>query len=256
MANSAGAAWRHAQSIFQTLSLIFLIGLALAALAATVLAAAGVLPWLGLDLRFGANALSDAGPWVQVGLTVFLLGLCFFLPANARMMRLERSHRAFNVAMEDVTRAYVAAHQADRKDAFALSSEFDAMRERILHLREHPDLGQLEPELLELAAQMSFESRDLARIYSDEKVNRAKAFLKQRQEEAEAMKDRIRLARYTCDEMKRWLQDVETEERQAVAQMERLEKDLRDVLPLLGYDFEDVQPNVVPMSAKPQAKPQ
>ena len=47
----------------------------------------------------------------------------------------------------------------------------------------HPDLGALEPEILELAAQMSRISQDLAETYSDEKVDRARTFLQQRQQE-------------------------------------------------------------------------
>ncbi|MFC2968339.1 hypothetical protein [Acidimangrovimonas pyrenivorans] len=70
-------------------------------------------------------------------------------------------------------RALARAHGGDREGVFALSSEFDSMRERLTHLRKHPDLSGLEPELLELAAQMSHLSRDLARVYSDEKVARA-----------------------------------------------------------------------------------
>ncbi|WP_295535033.1 hypothetical protein [uncultured Thioclava sp.] len=38
------------------------------------------------------------------------------------------------------------------------------MPERITHLRRLPDLGGLEPELLELAMQMSLQSRDLRDI--------------------------------------------------------------------------------------------
>jgi hypothetical protein len=59
------------------------------------------------------------------------------------------------------------------------------MPERITHLRRHPDLGGLEPELLEFTAQMSLQSRDFARIYCDDKIKRAKTFLEQRQQKAD-----------------------------------------------------------------------
>jgi len=72
-----------------------------------------------------------------------------------------------------------------------MSSEFDAVRERLAYLRDHPDLDSLEPQVLELAAQMSHQSRELSDIYNDEKVTRAKTFLKQRQEEAERQQDLI-----------------------------------------------------------------
>ena len=66
--------------------------------------------------------------------------------------------------MWDVAQAYQAAHAADRDGVFNLPSEFDSVRERIEHLRRHPDLGRLKPEILELAAQISHESRELAGV--------------------------------------------------------------------------------------------
>lgn len=104
-------------------------------------------------------------------------------------------------------------HNADRRSVFALSSEFEDMRKRMEHLRQHPDLSHLEPELLELAAQMSHHSRDIARVYSVERVERAKAFLKQRQEEVAQTQERLKLARHTCDELRRWSADIEAGER-------------------------------------------
>jgi septal ring factor EnvC (AmiA/AmiB activator) len=85
---------------------------------------------------------------------------------------------------------------------------------------------------------MSFETRELAQTYSDEKVSRAKDFLRQRQQEVQALNDRLAAARTTCDELRRWLQDVEAEERQAQTQIKRLEADLKEILPTLGYDFD------------------
>ncbi len=99
--------------------------------------------------------------------------LCFFLPSNARIMRLENSHRRFSIGMRDVAQAYHFAHAADREGIFQMSSEFDAVRECLAYLRDHPDLESLEPALLEAAAQMSHISRELADVYADEKVARA-----------------------------------------------------------------------------------
>ena len=152
--------------------------------------------------------------------------------------RLERSHRSFAMGMEDVSRAYRLAHAADRAGVFSLSSEFDATRARMEHLRNHPDLQMLEPEILQMAAQMSYETRDLARAYSDEKVARAKAFLQQRQEEVHTLSDRLSIARNTCDELRRWMGDIQAEEVQAQTQLKRLEADLKEILPTLGYDFD------------------
>lgn len=238
----------------QTLALTAIVGLTLAATLSCVMAALGDWPWLTMELRFGATPYPMAGMWLQIGGTALLWGLCFFLPANGRMMRLERSHRDFRISLDDIARAYAMAHEADRAGAFALASEFEEVRARMSHLRHHPELGHLEPEILELAAEMSHLSRDLARTYSDDKVARARTFLTQRREEIEQLGERIRLARYAVDELKRWMADTEAEEALAARQIAQLERDLRDVLPALGYDFEDVQqpvnPNVVHMPAK------
>ena len=236
-----------ARQMFDALIVLVALGLVAASLAAAL----GALPWPDIALGYGGHPIADAGMWVQLVVTGLAVALTFYLPANSRMARLERSHRSFTVGMQDVAQAYATAHTADRAGAFALSGEFDAMRTRLEHLRHHPDLAHLEPELLQLAAQMSHETRDLARTYSDDKVNRAKIFLKQRQEEAQALTDRLSAARRTCDDLRRWLHDIEAEERTAQTQIRRLEADLKEILPTLGYDFDHSEPqdaNVVSLS--------
>lgn len=234
MAHGLRALQETLHALAQALLVILATGLTMASLAA----AFGLIPWPQIALFFGGQALPQAGMWLQLGLNALLVLLVIYLPANLRMSRLERSHRSFAMGMEDVSHAYRMAHAADRAGVFALSSEFDSMRARMERLRSHPDFQHLEPELLQLAAQMSQETRDLARAYSDEKVNRAKIFLKQRQEEVQALADRLTLARHTCDELRRWLTDIEAEERQAQIQIKRLEADLKEILPTLGYDFD------------------
>lgn len=212
---------------------------ALVLLGLTLAAALGTLPWPAMALSFGGTDLPQAGMLLQVLLTLLFVLLCFYLPANTRMARLERSHRSFAMGMEDVARAYRMAHAADRAGVFALSAEFDSMRARMDHLRKHPDLAHLEPEILQMAAQMSFETRDLARAYSDDKVARAKIFLKQRQEEVANLTDRIATVRHIVDDLRRWSADVDAEERIAQVQIKRLEADLRELLPPLGYAISD-----------------
>lgn len=211
---------------------------ALGLVGATLAAALGLIPWPQIALFFGGQAVPQAGMWLQIGLTVLVCLFLVFLPGNLRIARLERSHRSFAMGMEDVARAYRQAHAADRAGVFALSGEFDSMRARMDHLRKHPDLQHLEPELLQLAAQMSLETRELARTYSDDKVARAKDFLRQRQQEVQALTDRLAIARHTCDELRRWLADIEADERTAQTQLRRLEADLKEILPTLGYDFD------------------
>jgi hypothetical protein len=235
-----------AQWTMQRLALGALVALAGAAAAWSLAAAAGWAPWLRLQVNLGAATGVEAGVAIQSAIALFLIGLCFFLPTNARIMALERSHRDFRVSMDDVTRAYMAVHAADRDGAFRIGREFDGVRDRLTYLRNHADLGALEPELLELAAQMSHESRDLAQVYSDEKVARARQFLKQREEEAGLFQERVRLAQSTCHELKRWLDNVQVEEAVARSQLKRLQDDLGEMLPGLGLTLvEATEPRAV-----------
>jgi len=101
--------------------------------------------WISLSLQYQGAPVENAGMYAQIGLTVLAIGLCFYLPSNRRIMQLETSHRRFSIGMQDVARAYAAVHAADRQQTFQLSSEFDAVRERLAYLRDHPDLSTLEP---------------------------------------------------------------------------------------------------------------
>jgi chromosome segregation ATPase len=168
-----------------------------------------------------------------------------------------------------VANAYHAAHVADRKGVFTLSSEFDAVRERIDYLREHPDLKLLEADILTLAAQMSKQSHRLAEIYNDARVSRAKDFLAQRQAEAEDQQQRIAEALRVCREIMRWSSQVELEEAMVASQLQQLDEQLQAALPALGYSLDKagsesagvahgqsvVRPdNIVPMGQRPAAE--
>ncbi len=233
-----------------TAALSLLVVLAIGLSLLSLMASFGLMPWLDVQAGFGGQSFAHAGMALQLLFTALTLALCFFLPASTRVLRLEASHRNFQISMQDVAQAYAIAHREDREGSFSLSGEFDATRERIGLLRKHPDLSLLEPALLEVAAQMSLQSHELARVYSDEKVQRAKEFLRHRQQEVALFRDRMVLAQYACTELKHWLQDIEADEKVAQSQLERLERDLREVLPNLGYDFEDAA-NVVQMPVKP-----
>jgi signal transduction histidine kinase len=209
---------------------------ALGLVLATALAAFGALPWLEFQVSFGGQIYENAGQIAQIGLTVLAVLLCFYLPTNARIMALENSHRRFHIGMQDVARAYAAAHAADRAGMFQIQSEFDAVRERLAYMREHPDLESLEPQIMEVAAQMSYVSRELAEVYSDDKVDRARAFLKQRQQEVAQFNKRLDHAKAVGVRLKQWARDVEMEGSVAVSQLECLRDDLRPILPELGYE--------------------
>ena len=224
------------QYLMQRLAIAVFALAALALLGATIMASLGLWPWITLPLSIAGTPLPQAGMIAQIGLTVLALGLCFFLPSNRRIMRLETSHRSFTIGMEDVARAYAVVHAADRADTFRLSSEFDSVRERLAYLRDHPDLSTLEPALLEVAAQMSHLSRELALVYSDDKIARARSFLKERQAEIALFNDRLDQAKGITNDLRHWVHEVELEESVAAAQLERLRDQMRDILPELGLD--------------------
>ncbi len=242
---------RHVQNATQ-----FAIALlALAMFSLCLGAAFGVLPWLEISARINGAQIGNAGMIAQIGFTLFCLAMLFFLPANNRIMQLEKTHRNFHVSMNDIAKAYAISHQADRDGLFKIGSEFDSVRERINHLRDHPNLGTLEPAVLEVAAQMSHEARDLAEIYSAERVLRAKTFLKQRQQEVAKFQENLKIAQRTTGELKNWLLQVETEEGLMERQLDTLEADLFEILPELGFDLEHEETKrddkVVRMTVKP-----
>lgn len=222
------------QTVFLRLTFFLICAAALFAVTATTLSALGIWPWLTLEAGFGETAYPNAGMFAQIGLTCLVLMLAFYLPSNGRIMALENTHRKFDLQMQDVVHAYQVAHAADRSGVFTLASEFDAVKERLAYLRDHPDLQQLEPEVLELASQMSQVSHELATVYSDAKVERARTFLKQRQEEIELFKNRLEEAQIILHELRQWTRDVDIEESIARAQLARLRDELFELLPELS----------------------
>ncbi|WP_394152942.1 DNA repair protein [Loktanella salsilacus] len=229
---------RDMARLMQSLTLFTVSICAVAAICYTALCAIGVAGWLQLDASFGGTDFRNAGPWVQGALTVLLAAMAFFLPSHLRLMELETSHRNFHISMDDVARAYHDVHAADRAGVFTLSSEFDAVRERLAYLRDHPDLSHLESGVMEVAAQMSVQSRHLAEVYSAERVARAKAFLRQRQQAAEEQQERIIEAMHICEQIRAWSDQVEREEARVASQLAHLDDRLQSTLPLLGYALE------------------
>jgi len=225
------------QNAFLRLTFFLICAAAFLAVAATMLSALGVLPWLSMQAGFGTGTV-DAGVYIQIGLTCLILMLAFYLPSSARMMALENTHRKFSMNMRDIVDAYRTAHAADRSGAFALASEFDAVKERMAFLRDHPDLQALEPQVLELAAQMSQVSQELADTYGEAKVTRARTFLQQRQEEIEQFQQRIEDAQTIQHELRQWTRDIEIEESIAKSQLKRLRDELFELLPELSAQLQ------------------
>lgn len=243
---------------FHVLSIIMIGLMGVAVVGYTLACAFGWAPWLTLSATFGTLALPQAGMYLQIGLTALIAAMAFYFPTQNRILALEQSHRRFQVSMDDVARAYHLCHTADRAGVFTMSSEFDQVRERLAYLRDHPELDKLEPGVLEVAAQMSQQARHLSDVYSDEKVARARAFLRQRQEEAETQQARIVEALHHCQEIRKWAQQVELEESIVASQLSQLDEKLQAALPLLGYTLEhdpdEDGSNVVSLPQQPAAE--
>ena len=215
-------------------------GAALIGTIASGLAFAEVLPWPQLAITYAEAPVPWAGMALQLGVTALLIMVALFLPSTRRVMQLETSHRAFEVNMDDVTRAYRAAHMADRAEMFQTRREFDAVRERYQFLKEHPELAEMDAELLTIAAQMSEQSRELAEVYSDEKVARAREALKQRLVDAESLQQRMQQAHSDMRELKRMMEDVDVEESSVEAQLQRLRAEVSE-MGVFGAEFVPVQ---------------
>lgn len=240
--------------VLHSISMVLILVIGLSALCYTAACAFGFAPWLTFTATFGDVFVPLAGMYTQIAVTIILGSLFFFMPSAGRIMSLERSHRNFKLSMEDIARAYHVCHTADRSGIFTMSSEFDAVRERLSYLRDHPDLDSLEPQVLELAAQMSQQSRELADIYSAEKVARAKTFLRQRQEEAERQQQLIVEAHHALRDIRKWSQQVELEESVVASQLSQLEEQLEATLPSLGYTLGKDSAEIVPLPQKPAAE--
>lgn len=232
---------------FQWVSAGILLVVTLAAFAATIAGFLGFLPLLTLPLQFGEVIYPQAGAAIQVGAVVLLVAICSTLPSGFRVSRLENSHRDFSMCMSDVAEAYQFCHAADREGVFNLGTEYDAVKERIMYLRSHPDLRELEPEILEAAAEMSYASRELAEIYSDENVSRARGFLKHREEEIALFEDKIDRALSVSRELRRQKEAVEVEEAAMENRLHALEEEFGGLLSELGFSRTRTPGNVISM---------
>ena len=54
-----------------------------------IMATFGYWAWIELPLNYDGEAVENAGMYLQIAATVLAAGICFFLPANARIMQLE-----------------------------------------------------------------------------------------------------------------------------------------------------------------------
>lgn len=215
----------------QGFAIAVLVIVTLSGILSTVASAAGLIPWLALPAPAGAVNPLPYGMIVQLMVAALCLALLLTVPAMMRVFQLERTHRDFQITMDDVARAYYVAHDADRAEQFTMSAEFDAVRERMEFMKDHPDLGLLEPDIMQVAAQMSAVSKELASTYSHEKVERARAVLQQRQQEVYDLQQRIAQARKVAHEIQRWENAVAVDEGLAQEALDELRTELAKVMP-------------------------
>lgn len=206
----------------QMLSAGILAASAFGLLTVTALSAAGVLPWLELQVNFG-TPVPLAGAGVQIGATLLLLVLASFIPASYRVAHLEMTHRRFEVDMDDVTRAYRAAHMADRAETFEIRREFDAVRQRYKFLKDQPDLKDIDDELLVIAAQMSETSRDLADRFSDRRIARVREGLQRRAEDAQSLENKVHAIRNEKNKLAKLQEEAEVSESEFRKHLEALQ---------------------------------
>lgn len=242
MSNSTLAALWRVSSSLQVLAMLS-VGLLTVALGVTLgLSLAGLIPGPSITLTLSNGAAYQIGALIHGLAFLISLLLVAYMPANWRMRRLEAGHRSFRIGMEDVTRAYQVAHAADRADQFTMHAEYDAVRERLEFLAHHEDLGHLEPEILEVAAQMSRVSEDLAVTYSDKAVERAKSFLAERQSEVARMEERIERALEASRELRLLHDRVSMDEDVAASRRTQLKAELDQLVADIGLSEETAAP--------------
>ncbi len=233
------------QTILQSVATFLIVATAVILAGATLLAALGVLPWVTVPAAVGTHQL-DVGPYLQMAFALMALLMLATVPGTVRLLRLETSHRDFQIAMDDVAEAYWAAHAADREGVFQLNREFDAVRERIAFLSQHPDLGAHDPRLLELAAQMSTEARELAEIYSDEKVEHARSMILERNAEVARLTKLIEQAHAVTHDLRRDLGSLEIAEDIVRSRLAALSEDVAELWNAFDEQARTTPPATIP----------
>lgn len=204
------------------------------------------LPVLTVTLADGTvhNALMYiAGAMSLIGIIIAAL-----IPGSKRVLSLEQSHRNFQMNLQDVVVAYNIAFAADRNGMFRLPGEFDSVRERLEFLQSYPDLKNQEPEILTLAAQMSYQSRHLAQAFSTEAVFRAEDFLRQRKYELERGEKRIEDANAILARVRTEARNLALSEQVQDSQITRIIETLTEELSPLGFQITSKPSSVVEFS--------
>jgi len=96
--------------LVQSLTLGGLLVTSVALIGTCIASAIGLIPWLHAPMTFGGTVIENAGMYGQIFVAVLVASLLFFVPLNKRVMQLERTHRDFQISMDDVAQAYYLCH--------------------------------------------------------------------------------------------------------------------------------------------------
>lgn len=200
-----------------------------------------------LLINTGPTRSINVAPLLLTLPAVFAAILFTFVPSARRLLQLELSHRLFRINMEDVRVAFYLAFSADRTGMFRLTEQFDAVSERIRFLTNHPELQGKEPDILALAAQMSFETRELADRYSVADVERAGSFIDARLAEVEQTEALIAKIIQTRQRAVGIQQRCSVLSSDTVNQLDKETTELETILIPLGF-VRRTETNVIPIA--------
>lgn len=204
-----------------------------------------VVAWPVVNVTLADGTVHNAVVYVGVTLSLIGIVICTLVPGSKRVLKLEQTHRDFRVTMNDVERAYNIVHEKDRDGAFNLPGEFEGVRERFEFLKSKSELQDFEPEILLLAAQMSYHTREVARAFNTESVARAEDFLRQRRYELERGEEQIAVALTVLGRVKREARALALAEQVQDSQISRIVAEITEELTPLGFQVTPRQNTVV-----------
>jgi hypothetical protein len=199
------------------------------------LAWAEVVSWPVLTVTLANGTVHNAMYYVSYAVSVIGLLIFSLVPGSKRVLRLEQTHREFKISMNDVAAAFYMAFTADRNNMFMLPEKFDGTRERFEFLKSLPEFADFEPEILTLAAQMSYQARQLAKAFSTETVARAEDFLRQRKHELDRGEERVQTAQAILERVRSEARALALSEQIQDSQITRIIEAIHEQLAPLGF---------------------
>ena len=170
-------------------------------------------------------------PLLCIGiLTYSLLSLARLLGGYRFMLEFHLERRDFSLQLEDVQEAFATLFAYDREGVFTLPGEYDAIRERIRAARNHPDLLQMNGEVLEVAAELSYVLRDLAATYSTERVKDARDAIKTAHQRVAELEERVKIIKAVEEEVRREVVPLEMDKSIAESELRRSCHGIADIL--------------------------